>query len=291
MSTASSSTDRTGAADSIDWLGLSRRCVVAQREIFAAFPDADTRNVYDGFGEGGDHTLVIDRLCEDVVFAELDALAAQGLSFTAISEERGTVRFGSSDSATVVVIDPIDGSLNARRTLPSHSLAIAVADGPSLDSVSFGFVHDFGAGEDFWARRGHGAFLGDHPIAVAPPGGEIFELVGLESAEPSRIAPIIEGLTGHCYRLRVVGSIAITLSWVAAGRLDAMIMARACRSVDAAAAALICREAGGQVGVEGIELAAASLGLDARYRVIAAATGDGLATLRAIQSASSAGSS
>ena len=53
------------------------------------------------------------------MFAELDALHAQGHDFTAISEERGRSRSGTASSEVRVVIDPIDGSLNAKRLIPS----------------------------------------------------------------------------------------------------------------------------------------------------------------------------
>ena len=131
----------------------------------------EARTVYEGVGEGGDHTLVIDRRCEDAVFAELEELAAEGASFVAVSEERGEVEFGSGGPARVV-IDPIDGSLNARRTIPSHSLSIAVASGPSMADVEFGYVYDFGAGEEFVARRGAGARLDGEAIARRPRTGE-----------------------------------------------------------------------------------------------------------------------
>ncbi len=150
---------------SADWLGICRRCVAAQRAIFDQVRGIEARTEYEGVGEGGDHTLVIDRRCEDVVFAELDALAEQGASFVAVSEERGEVEFGGGGPARVV-IDPIDGSLNARRTLPSHSLSIAVAGGDSMAEVEFGYVYDFGAGEEFTARRGEGAMLDGEPIEV-----------------------------------------------------------------------------------------------------------------------------
>ena len=69
----------------------------------------------------------------------------------------------------------------------------------------------------------------------------------------------------------MVGSIAITAAYVAAGRLDGMLSLRPCRSVDAAAAQLIVREAGGVVAFGDLELSEADLGLDARYPIAAAA--------------------
>jgi myo-inositol-1(or 4)-monophosphatase len=262
---------------SADWPAICRRIVAAQEEVFARTPGREERTVYEGVGEGGDRTLAIDRECEDAVFAELEALAGAGASFVAISEERGEVEFGAGGEARVV-IDPIDGSLNARRTLPAHSLSIAVAPGPSMEEVEFGFVHDFGAGEEFAATRGEGATLDGRPIEVAADSEKI-ELLGVESAEPGLLRPLIEALDGSVYRLRVVGSIAITAAYVAAGRLDGMVSPRPCRSVDAAAAQLIVREAGGVVAFGDLRLGEAGLGLDARYEMAAAAGSLGLATI------------
>src|SRR5687767_1792960 len=125
-----------------EWLDACRQAVEAQRRIFAEHVSIGSRSEYEGVGEGGDRTLVIDRLCEDAIFEQLDRLHAAGHEFTAISEERGTVAFG--ESPTRLVIDPIDGSLNARRTIPMHSVSIAVADGPSMADVRIGYVYDFG---------------------------------------------------------------------------------------------------------------------------------------------------
>ena len=266
---------------SADWLRICRRVVAAQRAIFDEVRGVEARTVYDGVGEGGDRTLVIDRRCEDAVFAELDALATQGAAFLAVSEERGEVKFGSGGPARVV-IDPIDGSLNARRTLPSHSLSIAVASGDSMAEVEFGYVFDFGAGEEFAARRGEGAILDGKPIRVAADRDKL-ELLGLEAAEPGRALAALEALSDRVYRLRVVGSIAITAAYVAAGRLDAMLSLRPCRSVDAAAAQLIVREAGGRVALGDLPPEEASLGLEARYPIAAAAGERGLAIARSAE--------
>jgi myo-inositol-1(or 4)-monophosphatase len=271
---------------SADWLGICRRVVAAQRGIFDLTASSEERTVYEGVGEGGDRTLAIDRRCEDVVFAELETLATQGASFVAVSEERGEVAFGGGGS-TRVVIDPIDGSLNARRTIPSHSLSIAVASGTSMADVEFGFVHDFGADEEFTARRGEGALLGGVPARVSAAAAKL-EVVGLESAEPEWSLPALRELAGSAYRLRVVGSIAITASYVAAGRFDAMLSLRSCRSVDAAAAQLIVREAGGAVAFGDLALERVPLDLDARYPIAAACDATALATVQAAQGASAA---
>jgi myo-inositol-1(or 4)-monophosphatase len=262
-----------------DWPAICRRIVAEQRSIFEAAPEIAQRTVYEGVGEGGDHTLEIDRRCEDVVFAELEQLGGGGASFVAVSEERGEVEFGGGGEARVV-IDPIDGSLNARRTVPSHCLSLAVASGASMADVEYGFVFDFGAGEEFAARRGEGATLDGRAISVGPD-DERLEVLGIESAEPGRTLAALGALDEHVFRLRVVGAIAIAASYVGAGRFDAMLSLRPCRSVDAAAAQLIVREAGGTVSFGGLDLGEADLGLDARYPIAAAAGERGMGTVSA----------
>ncbi len=271
---------------SADWPAICRRIVAAQRPIFEEAKTREERTVYEGIGEGGDRTLVIDRRAEDVVFAELEQLAAEGASFLAVSEERGEVSFGGGGEQRVV-IDPIDGSLNARRTIPSFAVSIAVASGPSMADVEFGFVHDFGADDEFVARRGEGAQLNSTSARVGPA-AERLEVVGLESAEPEWSLPALEALSGKVFRLRVVGAIAITAAYVAAGRFDAMLSLRSCRSVDAAAAQLIVREAGGFVAFGEEELSEAPLDLESRYPIAAANSEEGLATVRSAQLATAA---
>lgn len=259
-----------------------RNAVAAQRELFAETPTIAGRTVYEGIGEGGDHTLALDRRCEDVVFVELEKLHAAGAKFTAISEERGEVVFGDGSARWWVIVDPIDGSMNFRRTIPSHSLSVAVASGPTMADVEWGLVHDFGADDEFLAVQGQGASLNGTPIKAEGPGYGL-EAIGLESADPVRIAPIVDALQGKAYRVRSIGSIAITLAYVAAGRLDAMLSARGCRSVDAAAAQLIAREAGAEVKFAGMELSEATLDLDARYQVAAGLNPEFLATALEVQ--------
>jgi myo-inositol-1(or 4)-monophosphatase len=93
------------AIDGEAWLAACRRMVAGQRAIFAEVVGIDARTDYEGEGAGGDNTLVIDRRCEDVAFAELERMHEAGHEFVAVSEERGEVAFGSDPRARVV-IDP-----------------------------------------------------------------------------------------------------------------------------------------------------------------------------------------
>src|ERR1700745_3690675 len=145
-------------ASDADWLGACRRSVTAIRGMLSDRPPiAERVRETAARGQGGDRTLLIDQAAEEAVFTELAALYEAGARFTAISEERGIVDFGSPDLR--VVIDTIDGSVNAKRGLPHYALSVAVADGPTMADVVFGFVQDFGPEEEWIAWRGRGAQL------------------------------------------------------------------------------------------------------------------------------------
>jgi myo-inositol-1(or 4)-monophosphatase len=186
-----------------------------------------------------------------------------------------------------VIIDPIDGSLNAKRGIPHHALSIAVADGDTMADVEFAFVYDFGTREEWWARRHEGAWLGGERLNPELPerrtrDGKL-EVVGIESADPRWLQGSIDRLVGCAYRLRAFGSIAVALCHVASARFDGMVSLRRSRGVDAAAGQLIVREAGGVVCFPGLgEPLAAALDAAPRAPVVAARSGDGLHQLEEV---------
>lgn len=228
-----------------DWDAACRRMVASIKREMERFPTYAERSVGTGHGAGGDFTLVVDEAAEDAVFAELAALAETGARFYAISEERGEVEFGSR--AVKVVVDPIDGSLNAKRVAQSWSLSVAVATGERMEDVVYGYVYDFGADEEWIARIGRGATLNGKKLDPFQEGNEL-EVVGLESTKPVFLTPTLLGnFDGKVQRIRSIGSIALTLCQVAAARYDGMLSLRPCRSIDAAAGQLIAREAGAVV--------------------------------------------
>ncbi len=214
-------------------------------------------------------TLAIDRVAEDAVFRELETA---GIGLEAISEERGRVSVGDGGKSLRVVIDPIDGSLNSKRSLPLYSMSIAVATGETMADVGFGYVADLAHSEEWWAVRGGGARLGGAEIRAAE-GGRL-EILGVEAAEPALVAAAAHGLErAGAHRLRMIGSIALSLCYVASARFDGLVTLRGARSVDAAAGQLIVTEAGGAVAFPdaGDGAHGAPLSLDMRSRVFAGA--------------------
>ena len=252
-----------------DWLAVCRRAGEAVAIALERYPTRAEREQPTGRGEGGDMALVIDRAAEDAVFAELEAL---GQPLTVISEERGEVALLGGGPVHVVV-DPVDGSLNAKRGLPFYCVSIAVARGATMGDVEVAYVLDLGTGEEWWAERGRGAHRNAERLARLEPAP--LEILAVESAHPATVAAAADALAATgADRLRALGSIALALCSVAAGRADAMVSLRPARSVDAAAAQLVVREAGAALAFPdaGPDPLATPLSLDMRSRVAAATT-------------------
>jgi myo-inositol-1(or 4)-monophosphatase len=240
----------TRSALEADWLGVCRRARAGLDKMLAESPSTEERAVETGSrGSGGDRTLEIDEGAERLVLAELETLRDQGFRFTAFSEERGEIDYG--DPGIRVIIDPIDGSLNAKRGIPHHALSVAVADGSTMADVAFAYVYDFGPSEEWWARRGEGAYLDgsqlDRDLPERRGRDGRLEVVGIESADPKWVQQSIDSLADTAYRLRAMGTIAASLCQVAAARFDGLVSLRRARGVDSAAGQLIVREAGGVV--------------------------------------------
>ena len=262
----------------LDWPAVCARAADRVAGALEAYPAIADRAAPAGRGEGGDLALVIDRVAEDAILAELDAL---GVGLTVVSEERGRLELGGGGPVHVVV-DPLDGSRNAKRGLAPYAVSIAVASGPRLGDVEYAFVADLHSGERFTARAGGGAWLDGRPLAALADGGSL-EMVGLEFIRPGLVAEHSAAVAATgAERLRAVGSIALSLCYVAAGRLDAMVALAECRSVDIAAGHLILLEVGGAVAYpdEPAAVPEASLELSWRSRALAASGETALARLQ-----------
>ncbi|HUZ14852.1 MAG TPA: inositol monophosphatase family protein [Gaiellaceae bacterium] len=249
-----------------DWLDLCRVAVADVEAVLDRLPTRAEREPVVGAGEGGDETTAIDKAAEDAI---VERFRATGASI--VSEELGFL----DGSDTVVVIDPIDGSLNAKRGIPFFSLSVAVADGRTMDDVHFGFVHDFGSCEEWTASRGEGAWLDGEPLGAVRPKDEI-EILVFEATRTDLVAQESPKVAALAHRLRIMGSTALSLCHLAAGRVDGVCTLKPTRSVDIAAGQLLCRELGYALELFDVPepFGAAPLDVEGRSRLAAAGTDD-----------------
>ena len=246
-----------------DWLALCRAAVDDVRGVLLELPGRSEREPVVGRGMGGDETTAIDAAAEGVILARF-----AGLDVTIVSEEAGI----RGDGKTYVVVDPIDGSLNAKRGIGFFSVSIAVASGPTMGDVDFGFVHDFGTGEEWTATRGEGAQLNRAPLEGQLPKDEI-EILSFEATRTAAVAEQAAAVVDLAYRLRIMGSLALSLCHLAAGRVDAVCSLKPARAVDIAAAQLLVRERGLAIDLfDAPPFGSAPLDLEGRSRVVAAGT-------------------
>jgi myo-inositol-1(or 4)-monophosphatase len=226
------------------WLEVCRGAVEDLHGVFARMPTREEREPVVGAGKGGDDTTAVDAAAEAAILVRLERLhAEQGIDFHLVSEELGERAYGIAPT-TRVVVDPIDGSLNAKRNIPYFSVSIAVAEGATMKDVFFGFVHDFGTGEEWTATRGEGAFLNGKPLDDSQAPKERIEVLALEATVAASVADKAEAFAGYAKRLRIMGSLALSLCYLAAGRVDAVCSLKEARAVDIAAAQLLLREVG-----------------------------------------------
>jgi fructose-1,6-bisphosphatase/inositol monophosphatase family enzyme len=220
-----------------------------------------------GRGAGGDSTVYIDSLAEDIVLARLAEAHQHGLSFNLISEEAGERDYGGGET---IVVDPIDGSHNAKMGIPYFSLTLAAARDRTYGSVFEGCVRNLVTGDHFEARRGAGASLNGAALQLVDEGDTV-NVLQIETTDLGAHLEEYVELVRRAQKVRVLGSAALNICLVASGAMSLSI-APALRSVDCAAALLILSEAGGvATNMEGQELGGLDMALAVRPSVVAAA--------------------
>jgi hypothetical protein len=117
---------------------------------------------------------------------ETSGLHREGRAFTA--EERGEVVFGDSSSRVRVAVDPINGSLNTKRLIPSFALRIAVAGGGTMEDVELAYIYDFGTGRNGW-RGGARERLSTAPRLVPRHPSQGLSWSAFEAARPAGSGP------------------------------------------------------------------------------------------------------
>lgn len=220
-------------------------------------------------GAGGDITVELDRVAEDIVLGALERIAGRGERFSVLSEETGHVVHGSE--WPLVLVDPIDGSLNAKQGLPLYAVMLTLLEGPNLGDATAGYVLNVPTGEVFTAVRGGGFRRDGRPVETLPPnrGRREFELIALESSPRSVIRA--RGLLERAAKIRILGSMALSIVQAATGGVDVFVAPFTARAFDMSASLLMLWEAGGMAtDCEGADVRKVEAGLESRTSLLCA---------------------
>ena len=274
-------------ADEERWLTCVAHMAAAGKQVAQPLYGTASGRVVLGQGAGGDRTLEIDRACEAAIHQVLEIEAP--FPYLLVSEESGIS--GSENAPWRVVVDPVDGSLNAKRGLEPFAVSIAVAREDSFGGVTVAYIEDYLRPHCYSAVKGAGLLSAGSPAgsaSAASPGGaaaldplrfesDLAEIVLLEAGRPDRHhfsydELSVVGTAGRSQdmRIRQIGSLALSLCYVATGVADILVAAVRSRSVDLAAGLLILAEAGGGAAtLTGQDIWAQPLDLEKRCPFVA----------------------
>ena len=194
----------------------------------------------------GLHDLVsyVDQETERRLVAGLrEMLPAAGF----ITEE-GTTGPDSQTEEFTWIIDPLDGTTNFVHGLPVYSISVALLHGKEL---VVGVVHEVNRDESFRAVRGGGAFCNDQPMRVSDVAELNSSLIATgfpykDFGKLSTYLQVLGAFMSRTHGVRRLGSAAVDLAYVAAGRCEAFFEFNL-NAYDVAAGILLVREAGGHV--------------------------------------------
>jgi len=252
--------------DNEQWLSVFKSIGKKMRAGITEFLGREGGTVALGTGAGGDRTFPVDKWAEDIIIAELEKAHRQGESFTLISEEAGARKFG--DGKNIVLVDPIDGSNNAKNGVPFFATAIALLNGDKLSDLAVGYVINLAVEDEFWAIRGQGAYKNGLPIRT--PATDAITIVAYEASNPAQDIPRIFPLIAQAKRTRCFGSTALDLAYLASGAISVFATATASRTFDYAAGMLILQEADGVItDLQGTSLSHITVGLDRTVPLLA----------------------
>ncbi len=236
-------------------------------------------------GADGTPTKFIDIIAEEKV---VEVLEDAKRPVTLISEEIGEFKIGKGPSEAVFVVDPLDGTRNAIKNIPAYGISIAVAD-PSgisksthsnidtgkltISDVEIGFVKNFATGDIYNARKGGGAWCNGNKIRPSKRTDVSGSSIGayIYRAEMSKIDRLCKTVRS----MRILGSVAIELCYVADGTYDAFLDVRGnLRIVDISAAKLIIEESKGVVTDENCKPLKSGLNVLDRTSIVASCNKD-----------------
>jgi myo-inositol-1(or 4)-monophosphatase len=222
------------------WLSLAEEAARLSGAFLIDFRDK-AKKIRSDFGR--DIKLEADQQSEKII---VDYLQKRS-EFPFLSEESGFLKPASLKDNLTWIIDPLDGSLNYSRSIPICCISIGLWHG---EEPLLGSVYDFNNGELFSGIVEEGAWLNGRPITTSTTAKREQAIlctgfpIGMDFSVKALKAFI--GYVQGYKKVRLIGSAALSLSYVASGRADAYLE-RNIMLWDVAGGLAIVKAAGGRI--------------------------------------------
>ncbi len=194
-----------------------------------------------------DMKFKFDKDAEAIILSDL----CESTGFKVITEERGIIESSAGETTYAWIVDPLDGSINYYNGIPFSCVSVSLWKNkcPVL-----GVVYDFNRDDLYEGIINEGAWLNKKSIKVKPfrKAEESILCSGFPAAmnyATSSVSDFVK-LIQRFKKVRLLGSAALSLAYVASGRVDAYYEKRI-RIWDVAAGIALVKAAGGEIMLDG----------------------------------------
>lgn len=231
-------------------LEISRK---VKENVKKSIEKIEDKGVSVGMGKDGTPTKKVDKVAEE---AALEILKEYDVKV--VSEEAGVV----GDGETIVALDPIDGTFNASRDIPIYSLSLCFSKSSYFKDAFFGYVYNLATDVEYYANDK--AYKNEKEIEVTNESNIYCNAIVYYPKKDYGFK-----------RIRIFGSAALELCFVADGSVDCFIDLRGkkgfLRIYDVAAGAYIAKRANAVVtDLKGNSLDYKQFTMEERLHIVAA---------------------
>jgi len=195
-----------------------------------------------GINPLGQKSMKIDVALENLVVRRLNESKVGNLLVT---EEKGEIKL--SGKKGVLVLDPLDGSNNFQRKVPSYGFIIAFAEGRHYQDITHSYIKDLSNGDEYWAIKGKGAFMNGRSIRTSKETELENSILEYDPNSNQQIYKRILPLLENVKDIRRFGANALALCYIANGAHQIFVDLENRLSIIHAAGLKIAEEAGAVV--------------------------------------------
>jgi myo-inositol-1(or 4)-monophosphatase len=202
-----------------DHLTFLKEALQEVRKEVLTLSSLEERSKVVGRAYYGDESVLIDRVADEALLRKVREHYGE---FTYISEESGIVKEGRG--LPHILVDPLDGSTNAKRGISHYCTAVAIAEGPDFEDIVASGVIEHPSGQLIWGYEGE---VYEGWRRMKPKGrDELLNSIIVFDPKVRTHSESIKGIEELMLRTkypRMIGAAAWEVASLATGRVDAVL--------------------------------------------------------------------